>query len=117
MEEIRFRYCCPLDGGPDPRREVCHHPQGRFPLVHLPLGGLQEVLLVLLCRVVLCQVVICCGLCLGFRLGLYLGLCLGFFLGLCLLHRRRLGLVDPVALWGFIQGVWRNAMVAFLVIV
>ena len=51
-------------------------------------------------------------LCHGFRLGF----CLGFYLGLLLRHRH-LGLVDPVALWGFVQGVWRNAMAGFLAIV
>jgi len=48
-------------------------------------------------------------------LGLLLVLLLGLFLGLLLL--RRLGLVDPVALWGFVQGVWRNAKMVFLAIV
>ena len=79
---------------------------------------------VVLHRVVLRQVVLCHGLRPGFRLGpylvpflgLFLVLLLGLFLGL-LLHRCRLGLVDPVALWGFIQGVWRNAKMVFLVIV
>ena len=74
-------------------------------------------------RVVPHQVVLRHGLCPGFRLGSYLVpflglllvLLLGLFLGL-LLHRR-LGLVDPVALWGFIQGVWRNAKMVFLAIV
>ena len=109
MEEIRFRSRHPPDGGPDPRREVHRHPQGHFPLVRLLLGGLQEVLLVLLRQVVLRWVVL--------RHGLHLGFCLGLLLGLRLLHRRRLGLVDPVALWGFVQGVWRNAMAAFSAIV
>ena len=98
----------------DPRREAHCHSQGRFPPVRLLLGGLQEVLLVALRRVVLRQVVLRRGLHhglrhrlhLGFRLGLYLVLLLGLFLGRrLLLHRRRQGLVDPVALWGFVQGV------------
>ena len=79
---------------------------------------------VVLRRVVPRQVVLCHWLCPGFRLGSYLVpflglllvLLLGLFLGLLLL-RRHLGLVDLVALWGFIQGVWRNARVEFLAIV
>ena len=120
----------PPDCYPDPCREVRRRPQGHFPPVRLLLGGLQEVLLVSLCRVilhwvvlhqvVLRRVVLHHGLCPGFRLGPYLVPFLGLFLVLLLgllLHCHHLGLVDPVALWGFIQGVWRNAKMVFLAIV
>ena len=116
VEEICLHFCRPLDRGLDPHCEVRHHPQGHFPLVHLLLGDLQEVLLVVHRQVVLHRVVLRRGFRLGFHLGFCLGPYLGLFLGL-LLRRRRLGLVDPVALWGFVQGVWRNAMAAFLAIV